>query len=119
LYKSVKVSENDLARDFLLLNLIYTGFEVSPEPPFEDREFGFDREAFTIPDKVKIVGHLLSIFSPDILGALMDPSGNNRIRMESFTNIPVHFLGIISPVHDITLRRSCFMKFLQKYECVF
>jgi HAMP domain-containing protein len=34
LYEPVKVSENDLARDFLLLNLEYPGFQISSEPSF-------------------------------------------------------------------------------------
>ena len=119
LYEPVKVRENDLTSDFLLLDLENTGFQIIFVPSFQDREFGFNKETFTISDEIKMIGHLLSIFSPGIRSTLMDPSWNNRIRVESFTNIPVHFLGIITTVHDITLRFMAFTKFLQKYECVF
>ena len=119
LYKSVKVRENYRAWDFLHLALIYTGFTISPDPSIHDREFGFNQEPFTIPDEIKIVGHLLSKFPPDIVGPLMYPSWNNRIRFKSITDKPVHFLGVISMVHDIALRFMEFTRFLQKYECVF
>jgi hypothetical protein len=118
LYKPVKVSENNLTRDFLLLDLEYPGFEVSPEPSFQDREFGFNQEPFTIPDEVKIVGHLLSIFPPDIRGTLMDPSWDDRVCLQGFADKPVHFLGIITSVHDIALRFMEFMTFFQKRECM-
>jgi len=48
LYEPVKVSENDLARDFLLLDLKSPGFQVSPEPTFDDGELGFNQESFSI-----------------------------------------------------------------------
>ena len=57
-----------ILHEILLINRENTGFQVSPEPSFQDRKFGFDQEPVTIPDKVKIVGHLLSIFPPDIRG---------------------------------------------------
>jgi hypothetical protein len=44
LNEPVKASEDDLAGDFLLLDLEYPGFQVSPEPSFDDREPGFNQE---------------------------------------------------------------------------
>ena len=45
---------------FLILE--NTRFQVNTVPSFQDRKFGFNQEPFTITDKVKVVGHLLSIF---------------------------------------------------------
>jgi hypothetical protein len=44
LHEPVNVGQDDLAGDFLLLDLDYTGFQVSPEPSFDGREPGFNQE---------------------------------------------------------------------------
>jgi hypothetical protein len=44
LNEPVNVGEDDLAGDFLHLDLEYPGFQVSREPSFDDREPGFNQE---------------------------------------------------------------------------
>jgi len=116
LYEPVKVGEKDLTRDFLLLNLKFSWFQVRPEPTFEDRELGFNQEPFSIANWIKVFCHLLSIFPPDIRGELMRTSWNDRLRVKRFANKSVHFLRVVSTVHDVARRSNEFVTFFQKRE---
>jgi len=116
LNEPVKVSENNLARDFLFLNLENPGFQVSSESPFDDGELSLDQKPPSIPDSVEVLGHFLTVFSPDIRRVIVRPGRNDRIRVQGFTDKSMHFLGIISFVHDIALGFMEFMTFFQKRE---
>jgi hypothetical protein len=98
--------------------LEYAGLQVSAESAYEAGELSLHQKPFALSDYVEIIGHLLSIFPPDITGVLMRTSWNDRIRVQSFADKPVHFLVIITPVHDIALRFMEFMTFFQKRECM-
>jgi hypothetical protein len=86
LYEPVKVSENDLAWNFFLLNLEYPGFQVSSEPSFEEREFGLDEEPSSVPGSVEILGHLFSIFPPNMFGTFPGSWRNNRDCFQIFAD---------------------------------
>ena len=66
LYEPIEVGEDYFTGDFLFLDLEYPGFQVSPEPSFKDREFSLNEEPFSISDKVEMISHFSSIFTPDI-----------------------------------------------------
>lgn len=62
--------------------------------------------------------HLFTILSPDILSIAPHSYRNDRIRVESLSDQPVHFLGIVSPVQDMTLGFSQAMTFFKENRCV-
>ena len=43
---------------------------------------------------------------------------NDRNCLQGFPDEPVHFLGVVSPVHDIAFRFMEIVTFFQERECV-
>jgi hypothetical protein len=114
----VKVSKNDLTGNLFSLDLVLSGLKVRPKPSFQNREFCFNQDPPSVPGIVEIIGHLFPIFPPDIFSITPHPYRDDRIRVEGISDQPVHFLGIVTPVHDITLRFSETVTFFQENECV-
>jgi hypothetical protein len=53
-----------------------------------------------------------------MFGIFPDSGRNNRICIQRFPDESVHFLGVVSPVHEITIRSPRFVASLQKNECM-
>lgn len=93
----------------------WSGLVVSPEPSFKLREFCLNQNSFTISSKVEIVSYFFPVFTPDISGVAPGSRRNIWPSVESISDLAVHFLGRVSPIHNIIIRSFGSVIFFQKY----
>ena len=96
------VVNDDLAGDFFHLNQEFSGFEITPEFSFQDRERGFNQLSSSVFWIIRSQNHFFSI-RPSNDFILPEPGRDDRISIQVLSDEPMNILGVVSTIHDITI----------------
>ena len=110
----MNVTNNHFGGDFLHLNKKSSRFKIATELPFQDRESVFNELTSPIFFIIELTSHFLTVFTAD--GLIMPGTyRDDGFCMKIFTDLTVYLFGVISFIHDVTIRLSDFMALSEEF----